>query len=313
MATPYELKDEGLNLTSALTETDLPGLHLLNRGKVRDIYDLGDRLLIVATDRISAFDSVLGSPIPDKGRVLTQLSLFWFEMLADIVPHHLLSTSLDAFDLKEPVKRHLTGRSMVVKKADALPVECVVRGYLGGSGWKDYQKTGAVCGVQLPDGLRLAEQLPEPIFTPATKAESGHDENIPFERAAEIVGAQRAERMRDAALSLYARAAAHAQQRGIIIADTKFEFGIVGDALTLIDEVLTPDSSRFWPASSYDVGISPPSYDKQFVRDWLEQESGWDKEPPAPPLPEDVVEKTRQKYLEAYRTLTGNPLPPASS
>ncbi len=313
MAETYTLDDSGRRIPTALAETDLPGMHLLARGKVRDIYDLGERLLIVATDRISAFDSVLGSPIPDKGRVLTQISLFWFDMMREVIPNHLITTELDEFEIKDNLKAHLAGRSMVVKKAEALPVECVARGYLIGSGWKEYRKSSSVCGISLPEGMRMAQKLGEPIFTPATKAESGHDENIAFERAAEVVGRDIAEKMRDTTLELYTRAAEYALGKGIIIADTKFEFGMVDGELTLIDEVLTPDSSRFWPADSYEVGISPPSFDKQYVRDWLERESGWDKEPPAPPLPAEVVQKTRRKYLDAYERLTGKPLPGADT
>lgn len=292
---------------SLLAETELPGLKLLHRGKVRDLYDLGDRLLLVATDRISAFDSVLGSPIPDKGRILTQLSLFWFDFLHDIVPHHLLSTSLEEFDFPPAIKRSLEGRSMIVKKAKVIPIECVARGYLIGSGWAEYRKNGTVCGIPLPAGLEMAQKLEKPIFTPATKATTGHDENISFERMTEIVGRPLAERLRELTLTIYSRAAAYAETRGILIADTKFEFGQIGDEVLLVDEVLTPDSSRFWPADSYRTGISPPSFDKQFVRDWLEKESGWNKEPPAPALPADVVAKTRAKYIEAYERLTGKP------
>jgi phosphoribosylaminoimidazole-succinocarboxamide synthase len=308
MAETYDLTDTGERLNAALSETDLPGLHLLARGKVRDVYDLGDRLLIIATDRISAFDSVLGSPIPDKGRVLTQLSLFWFDMFKDIIPHHFLTADLSELKLKPALLRHLTGRSMIVKKAKALPVECVARGYLIGSGWKEYQASGTVCGITLKPGLRMAEKLDTPIFTPATKAESGHDENIPFEKAAEVLGREVAEKVRDVTLKLYATGAAYAAKRGVIIADTKFEFGICDGEVILIDEALTPDSSRFWPADTYKVGSSPFSFDKQFVRDWLEKESGWDKEPPAPALPDKVVMKTREKYLEAYEKITGRKL-----
>ena len=312
MTGTYKLDDQGGTLPVAVAETDLPGIPLLKKGKVRDVYDLGDRLMMVATDRISAFDSVLGSPIPDKGRILTQMSLFWFDLLGSVVPNHLLDTSLDAFDLPDPVKRHLTGRTMITQKAEALTVECVVRGYIIGSGWKEYQKSGTVCGIQLPSGLEMAAKLEKPLFTPSTKAESGHDENISFEECVKILGQELADKVSTISIELYTRAADHARERGIIIADTKFEFGLVGDnELILIDEVLTPDSSRFWPADAYQTGISPPSFDKQFVRDWLERESGWDKEPPAPPLPDHVVQRTREKYLEAYQCLTGKSLPPS--
>ncbi len=300
--------ETSLNGPAAVLETAITSLPLVGRGKVRDIYDLGERLLIVATDRISAFDSVLGSPIPDKGRVLTQLSRFWFDRLGDVIGNHATGTPVDDLPVEAETKSLLAGRSMIVRKTRPLPVECVVRGYLIGSGWKEYQASGSVCGIPLPDGLAMAEKLPEPIFTPATKAESGHDENISFEQAAEIIGSDAAERVRAASIELYTRAADYALSRGIIIADTKFEFGEIDGELILIDEVLTPDSSRFWPADEYRTGISPPSYDKQYVRDWLERESGWDKEPPAPPLPDEVVRRTREKYLEAHERLTGRPL-----
>jgi phosphoribosylaminoimidazole-succinocarboxamide synthase len=306
MAEPYTLEDTGETLPRGVMETDLPGLKLLARGKVRDMYDLEDRLLIVATDRISAYDSVLGSPIPDKGRILTQLSVFWFDLLAEIVPHHLLSTDLSGLGLSAKVQKVLEGRCMIVKKAEVLPVECIVRGYLVGSGWKEYQASGTVCGIKLRDGYEQAEQLDEVIFTPSTKAESGiHDENISYARMEEVVGAPRAAEMRDAAVALYTRAAEHARERGIIIADTKFEFGLVDGALTLVDEVLTPDSSRFWDVETYATGSNPESFDKQFVRDWLDKEAGWNHEPPAPSLPPAVVQKTRAKYVEAYERITG--------
>ena len=280
----------------------------MRRGKVRDVYDVGGEYLIVATDRISAFDYVLGSGIPDKGKVLTQLSAFWFETLADVVPHHCLSVDVDTFPAAARAHKDvLAGRSMLVRKTDPLPVECVARGYLSGSGWKDYTKTGAICGVSLPPGLRESDRLPEPIFTPATKAESGHDENISEAAAGAIVGEARAARLRDLTLALYARGVEHAAAQGIIIADTKFEFGMAGDTLILIDEVLTPDSSRFWPKDQYRPGQAQPSFDKQFVRDHLEA-IGWNKQPPVPSLPDDVIEKTRAKYLEAYRRLTGREL-----
>jgi phosphoribosylaminoimidazole-succinocarboxamide synthase len=293
---------------SVVLETSFPTLTLARRGKVRDVYDLGEHLLIVATDRISAFDYVLGSGIPDKGTVLTQLSAFWFSKIGDLTPHHLVSVRVSDFPASTgPYHETLRGRSMLVTKTDPLPVECVARGYLSGSGWKDYQRTGAVCGHQLPAGLRESDRLPTPIFTPATKAESGHDENISEAEAAATVGAATAARLRDLTLAIYGRAAAHAETCGIILADTKFEFGHKGDALLLIDEVLTPDSSRFWPKASYAPGRGQPSYDKQFVRDHLEQ-IGWNKQPPVPSLPPEVVARTREKYLDAYRLLTGHDL-----
>lgn len=308
MSEAYELKDTGEQMPVALSETDLPGMNMILRGKVRDVYDMGDKLLLIATDRISAFDSVLGSPIPDKGRVLTQLSQFWFDTLNDVVPNHVISTDVQQLDLPDPVKRHLAGRTMICRKCKALPIECVVRGYIIGSGWKEYQKNGSVCGIPLPEGLEMAAKLDTPIFTPSTKAESGHDENISFEEAAGIVGQELAEKLKHISIELYTRAADFARERGIIIADTKFEFGLDGDELILIDEALTPDSSRFWPADDYRTGISPPSFDKQYVRDWLENESGWDKEPPAPALPTEVVEKTRDKYVEAFERISGKSL-----
>ncbi len=295
-----------MELPAALTKTNLEGVTLLRRGKVRDIYELDDRLLIVATDRISAFDSVLGSGIPLKGRVLTELSLFWFDTLENASANHLVTADVD--EMGEAVARYadeLRGRTMLVHKADVVPVECVVRGYLVGSGWSDYQESGSCCGVELPSGLVQADRLPEPIFTPAIKAESGHDENISFEKACELHGEELISELRDRSMALYQEAADFAADRGIIIADTKFEWGQVDGRLVLIDEILTPDSSRFWPAAQYRTGTSPPSFDKQYVRDWLEAESGWDKEPPAPPLPDHVVKKTTEKYLDAYRKLTG--------
>jgi phosphoribosylaminoimidazole-succinocarboxamide synthase len=271
---------------------------------VRDVYDLGDRLVLVATDRISAFDWVLPTPIPDKGRILTALSLFWFDFLR--VPNHLIGTDLAAMGPEFAARRaELEGRSALVKKTTVIPVECVVRGYLAGSGWKEYQRTGTVCGVALPKGLHQAERLPEPIFTPATKEESGHDQNISFEQMAKITGPEVATELRDRSLDVYRRGAAHAQSRGIILADTKFEWGqLPSGEIILIDEVLTPDSSRFWPADEYKVGISPPSFDKQFVRDWLET-TPWDKNSPPPELPAHVVERTAAKYREAYQRLAG--------
>jgi phosphoribosylaminoimidazole-succinocarboxamide synthase len=282
-------------------ETSLPGLPV-RRGKVRDVYDLGDRLLLVSTDRISAFDWVLPSPIPDKGKVLTQIAAFWFNLLGE--PNHLITTDVDRMDLPAGVDRNmLAGRSTLGRKTEVVPIECVVRGYLSGSGWKEYQKNGMVCGVKLPAGLTESSRLPEPIFTPATKAESGHDENISFERMAEIVGRDLAEELRRRSLRIFQRGSEYARQRGIIIADTKFEFGQVGGELLLIDEVLTPDSSRFWPADQYEPGRGQPSFDKQFVRDWLSS-TDWDKNSPPPPLPDDVVMKTRKTYIEAYERLT---------
>jgi phosphoribosylaminoimidazole-succinocarboxamide synthase len=287
-------------------ETKLGGLSPAARGKVRDIYDAGDELLIVATDRLSAFDVILPTPIPDKGRVLTQLSLFWFDLLRDVIPNHVVSaTEFPApFDT---YRDELAGRSMLVRKTTPLPIECVVRGYVSGSGWKDYQRTGEICGVALPRGLRESDRLPEPIFTPATKAATGHDENIFFERAASLVGSGRATQVRDISLEIYRRAAAYGEPRGILLADTKFEFGLLNDELIWIDEALTPDSSRFWPATQYKPGGPQPSFDKQFVRDYLEN-IHWPKTPPGPELPPEVVAATRGKYKEAYRILTGREL-----
>jgi phosphoribosylaminoimidazole-succinocarboxamide synthase len=287
-------------------ETNFREIAPIARGKVRDIYDLGDKLLIVATDRLSAFDVIMPTPIPDKGRILTQLSLFWFELLPSIVRNHVESSS----DFPAPFDRHqdeLKGRSMVVKKTKPLPVECVVRGYLSGSGWKDYLATGKVCGIALPAGLRESDKLPEPVFTPATKALSGHDQNISFEAAAELVGRELLSRVRDVSLEIYRQASAYAAPRGILLADTKFEFGLVGDELIWIDEALTPDSSRFWPAAEYRPGGPQPSFDKQFVRDYLER-IRWPKTPPGPELPPEVVAATRAKYREAYRILVGREL-----
>ena len=289
-----------------ISQTDFPGLRLRGRGKVRDIYELDDRLLIVATDRLSAFDVVLPTPIPDKGRVLTQLSLFWFEKLADIVPHHLIPTTNFTGELA-PYAAALEGRAMLVRRTEPVPIECVVRGYLSGSGWKDYRKTGAVCGIPLPAGLRESDRVPEPIFTPSTKATSGHDENISFDETIARVGRPLAEQLRATSLTIYRRAAEYAAARGIIIADTKFEFGLIGGELIWIDEALTPDSSRFWPGDLYAPGKPQPSFDKQFVRDYLER-IGWNKQPPAPALPSDVVAGTREKYREAYQRITGHAL-----
>lgn len=295
--------------TSVVLETHFPTLPLARRGKVRDVYDLGDTLLIVATDRISAFDYVLGTGIPDKGRVLTQLSAFWFSQIGDLVPHHLISTDVGTYPaVTQPYHDVLRGRSMWVRKTEPIPIECVARGYLSGSGWKEYQKSGAVCGVALPTGLTDSARLPHPIFTPATKAESGHDENISEARAGELVGRELVSRLRDLTLAIYGRGVDYAAKRGIIIADTKFEFGLAGSDLILIDEVLTPDSSRFWPQAEYQPGRAQPSFDKQFVRDHLES-IGWNKQPPVPSLPDDVVARTREKYVEAYRRLTGSDLP----
>jgi phosphoribosylaminoimidazole-succinocarboxamide synthase len=292
-------------------ETNFAGISPAARGKVRDIYDLGDQLLIVASDRLSAFDVVLPTGIPDKGRVLTQLSLFWFNLLQDIIPNHVLSATEfpAAFDA---YREELAGRSMIVRKTRPLPIECVVRGYVSGSGWKDYRVTGKICGIDLPDGLHESERLPEPIFTPATKAVTGHDENIPFDQAAALIGRELAERVRNVSIEIYRRAAQYAEPRGILLADTKFEFGLFQDSagvdeLIWIDEALTPDSSRFWPAAQYQPGGPQPSFDKQFVRDYLERIQ-WPKTPPGPELPAEVVAATRAKYREAYRILVGHEL-----
>ena len=290
-------------------ETNFKDLKLKGRGKVRDIYDLDEQLLIVATDRISAFDVVMPNPIPDKGRVLNQISRFWFETMADIVPHHMISTDVDDFPkVCHPYREILEGRSMLVKRAEPLPIECVVRGYLSGSGWKEYKQTGEICGIALSRGLVESSRIEEPIFTPATKAEIGaHDENITFEDAVSRVGHDRAEHVREVSLALYMKARDFAEQQGIIIADTKFEFGMMGDVLVLIDEILTPDSSRFWPKDEYTPGGPQKSFDKQFLRDYL-LTLDWDQSPPAPELPQDVIVKTREKYVEAYRRILGRPL-----
>jgi phosphoribosylaminoimidazole-succinocarboxamide synthase len=293
-------------VSTVVWETNLSGVKLRGRGKVRDIYDLGEQLLIVASDRLSAFDVVLPTPIPDKGKVLTQLSVFWFETLRDVVAHHVLSTTEFPAELAR-YEDQLRGRTMLVRKTEPLPIECVVRGYLSGSGWKDYKATGAVCGIPLPAGLRESEKLSEPIFTPATKAQSGHDENISFDEAAARVGRPLAEKVRGVSLEIYRRARELAASRGILIADTKFEFGMAGNELVWIDEALTPDSSRFWPADGYAPGRGQPSFDKQYVRDYLER-IGWAKTPPGPELPADVVAGTSAKYREAYRRLTGREL-----
>jgi len=291
-----------------ILETNFAGIERHARGKVRDVYSVGDRLLIVATDRISAFDYILPTGIPSKGRVLTQLSIFWFDFLREVTPTHFLTANVDEYP--EPLRHYraqLEGRSMLVKRANMVEIECVARGYLSGSGWKEYREQGTVCGIKLPPGLRESDRLPEPIFTPATKAQTGHDENISFERMAEITGNDLARRLRDLTLDIYNRGARYAESKGIIIADTKFEFGFVGDELVLGDEVLTPDSSRFWPADKYKPGGPQHSFDKQFVRDYLES-IHWNKQPPAPPLPEEVAARTSEKYRQAYSVLTGHAL-----
>jgi phosphoribosylaminoimidazole-succinocarboxamide synthase len=293
--------------TSAESSIDLPGIKKLCSGKVREVFDLGETLLFVATDRISAFDVILPDPIPHKGAVLNQISEFWFNHF-DNIPNHLVTADFETFPKElHPFREQLVGRSMIVKKATPLAVECVVRGYLAGSGWKEYQESQNVCGIELPAGLKQASQLPEPIFTPATKAEQGHDENIDMKRCAQILGDEIANRVKMLSLEIYSRGRDHAARCGIIVADTKFEFGTVDGELLLIDECLTPDSSRFWPKDEYAIGQSPPSFDKQFVRDYLET-LDWDKTPPAPCLPKDVIEKTSAKYLEAFKQLTGHEL-----
>ena len=297
-----------LTKNPVILETDLAGVARHARGKVRDVYSVDNRLLIVATDRISAFDYILKSGIPDKGRVLTQLSLFWFDFLRDVVPNHFLSASVDEYPAPLPQFRdQLEGRSMLVKRAQMIDIECVARGYLSGSGWKEYRELGTVCGIALPAGLRESDKLPEPIFTPATKAQSGHDENVSFAHMVSLIGEALATRLRHLTLDIYHRASRYAETRGIIIADTKFEFGFAGEELLLGDEVLTPDSSRFWPADTYKPGGAQFSFDKQFVRDYLESIQ-WNKQPPAPALPDEVAEKTSEKYREAYRILTGRSL-----
>jgi phosphoribosylaminoimidazole-succinocarboxamide synthase len=291
-----------------LAQTELPGIKRVAQGKVRDIFEVGDNLLIVATDRLSAFDVVLPDPIHDKGRVLTQLSRFWFERFQKLVPNHVVAVEVSDFPAAlKPFACQLEGRSMLVRKARPLPVECVARGYLAGSGWNDYQKTGAVCGIKLPPGMKQAEKLPEPIFTPSTKATVGHDENISLEQAAGLVGDKIAREIWEVSLDIYRQAAEYALKQGIIIADTKFEFGLYDGKLMWIDEALTPDSSRFWAVDEYQVGTSPPSFDKQFVRDYL-LSIKWNKQPPAPRLPPEVIEGTADRYREAYRVLTGKPL-----
>jgi len=296
-------------LDPVLLRTDLPDLKLKASGKVRDVYDIDEtQLLFIASDRISAFDYVLATGIPHKGRILSQISLFWFDFLADVVPNHLITADVDTYPAH--VRKYadqLRGRSMLVRRAEIFPVECIARGYISGSGWKEYKATGKVCGITLPSGLRESEALPEPIFTPSTKATSGHDENISFDQMCEIVGVETASHLRDLTLRVYKKVATYARQRGIIIADTKFEFGRTAQGITLADEVLTPDSSRFWPADKYEPGRPQDSYDKQYVRDYLE-EIHWNKQPPAPALPPDVARRTSEKYLEAYYQLTGRKL-----
>jgi phosphoribosylaminoimidazole-succinocarboxamide synthase len=289
-------------------KTDLPGLKLLGRGKVRDIYDVGEHLLIIATDRLSAFDVVLPTPIPNKGKVLTQMSAFWFDHFKDSVPNHAVSTDVNDYPKSlHQFRDQLGGRSMLVKKAKVFPIECVARGFLTGSGLKDYKNTGQVCGIQLPAGLRDSDRLPQPIFTPATKAETGHDENISEEQAAKVIGKENIQKLKDLTLSIYGRAVDFAAKRGIIICDTKFEFGIIDGRICIVDEMLTPDSSRFWPADRYSPGRPQPSFDKQFVRDYLERIK-WNKQPPAPALPDDIARATSAKYVEALRILTGSEL-----
>jgi phosphoribosylaminoimidazole-succinocarboxamide synthase len=294
-------------MNQPISQTDFPGLKLLKRGKVRDMYDLGEHLLMVATDRISAFDVVMTEPIPDKGIILTQISLFWFELMKPVVANHVVTGNVDEYPRScRPYARALKGRSLLVKKATPLTIECVARGYISGSGWSSYQASGEVCGIRLPAGLRESDRLPEPIFTPATKEEVGlHDINIDFEEATQRIGRERAEHVRELTLEIYRKGAAFAETKGIIIADTKFEFGLVGDRLLLIDEVLTPDSSRFWPKASYKPGGAQQSYDKQYMRDYLVS-TRWNKTPPPPPLPEEVIRNTRLKYLEALKQLSGS-------
>ncbi len=288
----------------AVYETDFPNLNLLKKGKVRDVYDLGEHLLMVASDRISAFDVVMPNPIPDKGRILTKISLFWFDIMKSLVENHVVSSNVEEYpESCQPYAGALKERSMLVKKAEPLVVECIVRGYISGSGWNSYQKDCTVCGIRLPEGLKESEKLQEPIFTPSTKADVGHDINIDFEEASKLIGSELAERAKSLSLAVYQKGAELAAEKGIIIADTKFEFGKVGNDLILIDEVLTPDSSRFWPKSSYEPGQSQKSFDKQYLRDYLNT-LNWDKTPPAPTLPDDVIENTRNKYLEALTILT---------
>jgi phosphoribosylaminoimidazole-succinocarboxamide synthase len=311
LSTPPNVRVESIvspTKNSIILETDLTGVERHGRGKVRDVYSVGDRLVIVATDRISAFDYILPTGIPDKGKVLTQLSIFWFDFLRDVTPTHFLSANVDEYPQPLPSFRgQLEGRSMLVKRAKMLEIECVARGYISGSGWKEYKQQGTVCGIRLPAGLKESDKLPEPIFTPSTKAQSGHDENVSFETVVSLIGEDLARRLRELTLSIYSRAAKYAETRGVIIADTKFEFGFVGDELVLGDEVLTPDSSRFWPAESYQPGGAQFSFDKQFVRDYLES-IHWNKQPPAPPLPAEVAERTSEKYRQAYKAITGHEL-----
>lgn len=294
---------------TALLQTNLGAIPLLGRGKVRDLYSIGDDLLLVATDRISAFDHVLGTGIPGKGKILTQISLFWFDMMSNIVPNHLITADVKQFPASlQPYADQLEGRSMLVRRAKMFPVECVARGYLAGSGWKEYKAESTVCGIPLPAGLQDGSRLPEPIFTPATKSQDGsHDENIPFAQVEKIIGAQEAAELRRLTMAIYARAAQHAESRGLILADTKFEFGIIDGRIILADEVLTPDSSRFWDGKLWKPGGAQPSFDKQFVRDYLES-IHWNKQAPAPSLPDDVAQRTQAKYLEAFRLLTGRTL-----
>ncbi|MFZ0481803.1 MAG: phosphoribosylaminoimidazolesuccinocarboxamide synthase [Desulfobacterales bacterium] len=289
----------------SVSETNLEALNLIKRGKVRDIYDLGDYLLMVATDRISAFDVVMPNPIPEKGKILTQISLFWFEIMKPVLPNHVISANVDDYpEICRPYSDILRSRSMLVKKAEPLPIECIVRGYISGSGWNDYQISGNVCGIKLPEGLKESDKLPEPVFTPSTKAESGlHDVNIDFEQTVEKIGKPLAEKVRTLSLEIYNKGADLAYNKGIIIADTKFEFGLLDDDLILIDEILTPDSSRFWPRSSYKSGGTQKSFDKQYLRDYL-LSINWNKTPPAPSLPQNVINNTRNKYLEAFQKLT---------
>lgn len=297
-----------MTLETVILHSELPGIERHAQGKVRDVYRVDGQLLIVATDRISAFDYILPTGIPDKGRVLTQLSIFWLNFLRDVTPTHFLTANVDEYPAAlRQFRSQLEGRSMLVKRAQMVEVECVARGYLAGSGWKEYQAQGTVCGIPLPAGLRESERLPAPVFTPSTKAQSGHDENISFEAMCSLIGAELGARLRDLTLRIYSRAAAYAETKGVIVADTKFEFGFVDGELVLGDEVLTPDSSRFWPAENYRPGGPQFSYDKQYVRDYLESIQ-WNKKPPAPPLPDDVAEKTSEKYRQAYRVLTGQAL-----
>jgi phosphoribosylaminoimidazole-succinocarboxamide synthase len=292
-------------MSEVFLDIDLPGIKAFKKGKVRNVFDLGDSLLLVASDRISAFDSVMPNGIPDKGAILTQISLFWFDFTKKIIKNHIIESDVNKYPKQLlPFKEKLARRSVIGKKAELIPIECVVRGYLSGSGWKDYQKTQSICGIKLPAGLKESAKLPEPIFTPTTKAEQGHDLNVTFEQVVDQVGKTTADTIKEKTIKAYQACTEYADKKGIIIADTKFEFGFVGSEIIIIDEMLTPDSSRFWPKDLYKVGQSQPSYDKQFLRDWLES-IGWNKEPPAPKLSEEVIQKTREKYLEAYTKLTG--------